>query len=549
MQPILPIINNTITQPTTNSFCGQGNQVTIAGATPSSGTSSFFYLWQSASDNIDFSNIEGANSKDYTPDKITETTYFRRIAIADGCGMTSVSNSIKLTVVPVLAHNTITAPDLTVFCVSGDPGLISGESPSGGTGTYAYKWQKSPDNTSFTDIPGATEPDYNPPVLTSTTYFRRVVVSEPCNIPLISNVVKFEVMAELFVPGFEKSTVTICSGSKAMLSIKNPISGISYLWYDSPAKTNLLFTGTNYLTAALTQNKTFYVVSSNGICSSPASGTVEVAVSPLPDLAVLTNGGKTSTCIGSSAVFSVTAPNADFRYNWYTVPEGGTAVASGSNWVSPKVTVNTIYYLEVVNKEGCASATRQPVEIEVLPILAAPVVTIENITQHSITFRWNPVSNASGYMVSIDNGLTYIEPSSGSNGLTHTVTNLRGSETVTFLVKATGTLVCQESENSAATSAETIKEFDGIFVPNAFTPNNDGMNDVVYVRSQTLKTMRFYIYSQWGEQLFFSNDITSGWDGIFKGVNQPTGVYVYILKATMTDGSEVNKKGTITLIR
>ncbi|TCD00425.1 gliding motility-associated C-terminal domain-containing protein [Pedobacter psychroterrae] len=549
VQPILPVVNNNIVLPVINSFCGPGNPAAIVGATPSSGTSEFFYIWQSSTDNKTFKNIDGATAKDFSPDKLTETTYFRRVAIPDGCALTSTSNTVKLTVVPPLANNTITAPLLTVFCVSGDPGPITGETPSGGTGTYIYKWQKSLDNVSFIDIPGAAGPVYDPPTLTTTAYFRRVIVSEPCNIPLISNVVRFEVMAELFVPEFEKSIITVCSGSKAVLSIKNPVSGISYLWYDSPAKTNLLSTGTSYLTDALSENKTFYVLSSNGICSSPLSGTIQVVVSPLPSSNVLANGGKTSICSGSTATFSVTSPNADFRYNWYTVSEGGTPVASGSNWTSPNVTVNTTYYLEVVNKEGCASATRQPAEITVLPILLAPVVTIESVTQHSITFKWNPVSGVTGYMVSIDNGQTYTAPSSGSNGLTHTVNNLRGSETVTFLVKATGILVCQESENSSATTGETIKEFDDIFVPNAFTPNNDGQNDIVYVRSQTLKTLRFYIYSQWGEQLYYSTNIANGWDGTFKGISQPTGVYIYTLKATMNDGREINKKGTITLIK
>ncbi len=110
-------------------------------------------------------------------------------------------------------------------------------------------------------------------------------------------------------------------------------------------------------------------------------------------------------------------------------------------------------------------------------------------------------------------------------------------------------MVCQESENSTATTGETIKEFDDIFVPNAFTPNNDGQNDIVYVRSQTLKTLRFYIYSQWGEQLYYGTNIASGWDGTFKGNSQPTGVYIYTLKATMNDGREINKKGTITIIK
>ncbi len=549
VQPIIPITNNLITLPLVNIFCRSGNPATISGTTPLSGSATFIYQWQSSADNITFKNIDGAYSKDYTSGAITATTYLRRIAISDGCGMTTASNSIKLTVASALADNVITAPTVALICSHADPASIKGGVPSGGTDTYIYKWQKSTDNDIFTDIEGATGPDYDPPMLAVTTYFRRSVVSEPCNFPLVSNVVTIQVMPELMAAELEKSSITICSGSGAALSVKNPIVGITYHWYDSPIRTNLLFVGQTYLTEILRADKTYYVASNNGTCSSTSLGIVRVIVSSLPNSNVLANDSKASTCSGSNAVFTVSTPNADFTYNWYTDSKGGTAIGSGSTWTTPSLSATTTFYMEVVNKEGCASATRQPAEVIVMPALQIPLVFVENTTQHSITFKWDPVTGAIGYRVSIDNGLTYINPSSGSSGLTHTIEGLRGSESITILVKAIGSLDCQAGEHSVPFTAETIKEFDDIFLPNAFTPNDDGKNDVVYVRSQTVKTMAFYIYSQWGEQIFFSPNTAVGWDGTYKGSNQPVGVYVYTVKATMNDGRQVNKRGTITLIR
>jgi gliding motility-associated-like protein len=57
------------------------------------------------------------------------------------------------------------------------------------------------------------------------------------------------------------------------------------------------------------------------------------------------------------------------------------------------------------------------------------------------------------------------------------------------------------------------------------------------------------IFNQWGQQVAFLNSQTQGWDGTHKGKPQPVGVYVYALRATMTDGRTVDLKGSITLVR
>lgn len=549
VQPIIPITNNVIDLPLTHVFCGSGTPDTIIGSIPSSGAASFTYQWQNSDDNLTFTNINGAYAKNYKPERITANTYLRRIAISDGCGLSTISNSIKLTVLPVLADNVINPPVATLFCASGDPEVLTGNTPSGSTGLYVYQWQKSTDNIIFTTIAGANGPNYDPPMLGATTYLRRLVAAEPCNIPLVSNVVTIRVIPELLAPELEKVSINICAGATSTLSVKNPIIGLTYSWYDSAAKTKLLFVGQSYVTDVLTASKTFYVASSNNTCSSGSLGVVQVNVVALPNANVLGDNNTASICSGATATFKVASPIADVVYNWYAVAKGGSPIGSGFSWTTPSLTVSTTFYLEIVNKEGCAATNRQALVVTVMPKLQTALVAVEQTTAHSIVFKWAPVSGAIGYKVSTDGGLTFNNPSSGSNGLTHTVDGLAGSESVTILVKAIGVLDCQESTFSRPTTGETIKVFDGIFVPNAFTPNGDGKNDVAYVRSETIKTLSFYIYSQFGKQLFFSTNIGNGWDGTYKGANQPVGVYVYTVNAIMGDGSKVNKKGTITLIR
>lgn len=88
-----------------------------------------------------------------------------------------------------------------------------------------------------------------------------------------------------------------------------------------------------------------------------------------------------------------------------------------------------------------------------------------------------------------------------------------------------------------------------IFVPNVFSPNNDGKNDLLLVYGNYIASMQMHIFNQWGEHITTLNNKTQGWDGWFKGKPQPVGVYVYVLKAILTDGRKISKKGSITLLR
>ncbi len=86
-------------------------------------------------------------------------------------------------------------------------------------------------------------------------------------------------------------------------------------------------------------------------------------------------------------------------------------------------------------------------------------------------------------------------------------------------------------------------------VPNAFSPNGDGTNDLVYVKGYGINKMTWNIYNRWGQLVFSSYNLNTGWDGRFKGALQPQDVYGYTLSIEFTDGSKYSKKGDITLLR
>ena len=95
----------------------------------------------------------------------------------------------------------------------------------------------------------------------------------------------------------------------------------------------------------------------------------------------------------------------------------------------------------------------------------------------------------------------------------------------------------------------TVDYVPAIFVPNIFSPNGDQNNDVLYVRGQGIRTMRFIVYDRWGEKVFESTDKDDGWDGVFRGKKMNPAVFVYYLEGTYLDDTEFTLKGDVTLIR
>ncbi len=86
-------------------------------------------------------------------------------------------------------------------------------------------------------------------------------------------------------------------------------------------------------------------------------------------------------------------------------------------------------------------------------------------------------------------------------------------------------------------------------LPNAFSPNGDGENDIFYPRGGPFTSIDFSVYNNWGEKIFNTTDINGGWDGTKNNVDQPVGTYVWTLDAVTIDGKEYKKSGDVTLIR
>ena len=81
-----------------------------------------------------------------------------------------------------------------------------------------------------------------------------------------------------------------------------------------------------------------------------------------------------------------------------------------------------------------------------------------------------------------------------------------------------------------------------LFVADAFSPNGDGVNDVLYVRANGISTLDFFIFNRWGKKVFESHSIHHGWDGSFEGKDLNTEVFIYHVSAVTNHGEIIRKK-------
>ena len=183
--------------------------------------------WQTATNGGSFSSISGATSATYTTPALLNTTssnitYSFYAVVTSGACSTANSTTNTVTVSPTAVGGTATAAVSNLLS-----GLSTTITLSGYTG--AIQWQSSPDDLTFTNIPGATASTYATPTLTQTTYYQAVVSSGPCS-PADSTVATVAVST---APGITTgpASTSVCSGATANFTVTASGTALSYAWY------------------------------------------------------------------------------------------------------------------------------------------------------------------------------------------------------------------------------------------------------------------------------------------------------------------------------
>ncbi len=218
----------------TTSPCYNGNPSTINnGTTPTGGNGSYAYQWQhriySGSSYGSWTNISGATSSSFNPPALTTHRKYRRRVKSDG--QTQYSSEITYTVSPNLNQGSISYSGGRTLNPGGNPSTITGTTASGGNNSYAYQWQQKT-NGGYTNIPGATNRNYDPGALSVNTTFQRQVIS--CGQTKYTNEIAFTIN---LVGGTVTATsnTSICSGTdpdviENTASAAGAVGGYSYQW-------------------------------------------------------------------------------------------------------------------------------------------------------------------------------------------------------------------------------------------------------------------------------------------------------------------------------
>ncbi len=218
----------------TQTICYNTVPSQIIGESAEGGRGDIAYQWQKSTDNTYWFDIISVTTQNYTPPVLTQTTYFRR-KVSDDC-TEKYSNSILITVYSELDEGNITGDQSIYYGTV--PTMITGNSASGGSEDYTYQWQSSTDNATWTNINGATSPNYSPSNLTTSTIYRRIT-SDECN-SIASNSVTISIIGQLQVGEISESQ-TICYNTFPEIISVQSISGGSgdyaYQWQQSENST------------------------------------------------------------------------------------------------------------------------------------------------------------------------------------------------------------------------------------------------------------------------------------------------------------------------
>ncbi len=104
-------------------------------------------------------------------------------------------------------------------------------------------------------------------------------------------------------------------------------------------------------------------------------------------------------------------------------------------------------------------------------------------------------------------------------------------------------------EVKSTSNEDCVTGISKLYVPNAFSPNDDGINDAFFAKGLYIQKFKIKIYDRWGSKVFESSDINEKWDGTFKEKRAPEDVYIYVIQAVGIDGETFNKTGKLLLLR
>lgn len=320
------------------------------------------------------------------------------------------------------------------------------------------------------------------------------------------------------------SSVAICENGTAQITVQSNASG--YSWSPQTGVNNPLISEPEF---SPDQTTLYTLTASLGVCTT--ENTLNVVVHPAP---VPNAGNDIKICYGDDVQLQ---GSGGVSYQW--APSQGMQSAETATPLIRNLTESTTYSLSVVDNNGCPSVSPDEVRVTVTPeavVFAGDDVTVQMNQPHQL----NAVDvNGSGFT-------EYLwSPASGLSNSTIQSPVARLVATQRYTVTARTPQGCTASDEIYL----NVYSKSELYVPTAFSPNDDGLNDRLYVIPVGLTTLtRFSIFNRQGQQMFTTTNSQLGWDGRWKGKLQNAGVFVWVAEGIDDQGNKIIRKGTVTLV-
>ncbi|MBK7359544.1 MAG: gliding motility-associated C-terminal domain-containing protein [Saprospiraceae bacterium] len=324
---------------------------------------------------------------------------------------------------------------------------------------------------------------------------------------------------------------TLCAKSSILLKANSNITGLKLTWCNSDNKE----IGSGPEIKVEPEKTTFYIVKAVDAYGCEKSDTVHVTLYEF----IADISGQPIICKGDSVKLILHISKGDsLHFEWF--PKESISGNDKDTCILVKPDFDQVYKVIVTNSFGCSWEASYLVKVSdiqnQLVVDADPKQIVPGQkTQLTATFNANWKYSWKPNDGSLSDSSIYNPIATPTKTTSYTVTivdenGCTASATITIIVND-----CSES----------------VFVPNAFSPNNDSKNDILFVRSRSsaVTEIDFQIYNRWGERVFKTTDINIGWDGRYKGELLSPDVFGYGLKFKCFENKEYSKKGNITLLK
>jgi gliding motility-associated-like protein len=330
---------------------------------------------------------------------------------------------------------------------------------------------------------------------------------------------------------FQLNILNACDSNLVIDLVNQSVNAVNYLWDFGDGTTSTLLNENHSYHIPGSYTVTLVVTDTNRC--HPVD-TVAKVVSLLPNSSV--NFTANDVCFGTDVVFN-NESNIHAQFVW-NFGDGTT-----SNQYSPSHTYNQfgVYNVQlvIIDSTTCDVTDTAFASVEVFqqPIAGFKVPGDTFMFETPVTFYNNSIYYSDLFW-NFGDGNTLYNDVAPVHIYQHNIGN------ITVCITASNPQCADTFCKNIFVSFNAL-----VGVPNAFSPNGDGINDVVKVEGKGIVKLIFRIFNRWGEKVFETTDKNIGWDGYYKGVLQEMEVYTYSVQAELINGDIIPLKGNITLLR